>query len=117
MRLIIFSCLIFLATNCNSKKSDSEKEKTNVSTGTNDAAADQKKAEDNVKLYATQRSKGKPVDFVFGKLEKSTENYQNEVFILKCSFKETYDDGGNPMNMNDTYFLDKDLNVVRVQNN
>jgi len=111
MRLIILiSCLFFLACNSDSTK-PAENDTENTS---NKSSADQEKAEENIKEYAASHSKGKPEDFKFGKLKKSKSDYEEEMYVIRCSFKETYDDGGNPMNMKDDYYLDKDFNVVRV---
>ena len=117
MRILIICSLFLLACNSGSKKSGAEKDTDNTSTVSNDKSADQQKAEANIREYAQSHAKGKPVDFVFDKLEKLTEQNADEVFSVKCSFKETFDDGGNPLAVHDTYFLDKDLNVVRVEFN
>lgn len=117
MRIIIICSLFFLACNSGSKKPAIEKEKENTSNVSNEQNADQQKAEVNIREYVANRSKGKTGDFIFGKLEKNTGDYADEVFLIKCSFREIFDDGGDPMDRKETYFLDKDLKVVRVDYN
>ena len=116
MRIIIICSLFFLACNSDSKKPATEKENVNT-TVSNEQDADQQKAEVNIREYSINRSKGKIENFIFGKLEKNTGDYADEVFRIKCSSKEIFDDGGETMNRNEIYFLDKDLNVVRVDYN